>query len=141
MTLRVSVRLALHCSLLLAFLGCSDTNRLKTYSASGKVVFKDGKPLEGGTILFESVDQPVTARATIGVDGGFQLGTYEESDGAVAGLHKVAIAPAMDMTVDRDEVRPPRLIHDRFRDVEMSGLEFDVTEDGPNEFEVLVSKK
>lgn len=125
----------------LTLVGCDKGDRLATYETVGKVVFKDGSPLEGGTIIFESTDHPVTARATIQMDGSFELGTYEDDDGAVAGKHKVAIAPAMDMTVDRDEVRPPKLIHDRFRDVDSSGLEFEVVEDGTNEFEVTVGKR
>lgn len=134
-----SVQLVLLLSL--AIVGCSKGDRLPTYETTGKVAYQDGSPLEGGTIIFESIDQPVTARATIGMDGTFTLGTYEEDDGAVAGKHRVAIAPAMDMTIDRDEVRPPKLIHDRFRDVETSGLEFEVVDGGLNEFEVQVRKR
>ena len=121
--------------------GCGRGDRLPTYEATGKVAFPDGAPLEGGTILSESVDQPVTARATIEMDGSFILGTYEEDDGAVAGKHKVAIVPPMDLTVDPDEVRPRRLIHDRYRHVDESGLEFEVVADQDNEFHIEVTRR
>ena len=121
--------------------GCGKDDRLRTYEATGRVTFGDGAPLEGGTIIFESVDHPVTARSPIELDGSFVLGTHESDDGAVAGKHKVAILPPMDMTVDRDEVRQPRLVHPRYSRVDESGLEFEVVEDGPNEFEVKVSRR
>ena len=68
---------------------------MPTYKTTGKVLFSDGKLLEGGTIVFESVDHPVTARSVIGLDGTFTLSTYGKGDGAVAGKHRVAISPAM----------------------------------------------
>ena len=120
--------------------GCGKAGLLPTYRTTGTVVFRDGKPLEGGTIIFESVDHPVSARSVIEPDGTFRLSTYDEGDGAVAGLHRVAISPPMDMTVDRDEVRTRRVIHPRYTDIEASGLEFEVSADGPNEFEVQVSR-
>lgn len=121
--------------------GCGTDGQLPTYRVTGKVMFPNGNALEGGTIIFESVDHPVSARSAIELDGTFRLGTYEEDDGAVAGKHRVAITPPMDMSVDRDQVRPKRLLHPRYSDMEASGLEFEVKEDGPNEFEVQVSRR
>ena len=121
--------------------GCERGDRLPTYKATGSVSFPDGKPLAGGTIVFESVDDPVTARSVIELDGTFTLSTYGNGDGAVAGKHRVAISPAMNMAVDRDEVRAPRIIHPRYKDIDESGLEFEVNADGPNEFEVQVSQR
>lgn len=121
--------------------GCGRGGGLPTYKTTGSVSFSDGKPLAGGTIVFESVDHPVTARSVIGLDGTFTLSTYDQGDGAVAGKHRVAISPAMNMAVDRDEVRAPRVIHPRYKDIDESGLEFEVKADGPNEFEVQVSPR
>ena len=121
--------------------GCGKGDHLPTYRTTGKVVFRDGKPLEGGTIIFESIDHPVSARSVIEPDGTFRLGTFVQGDGAVAGMHRAAISPPMDMTIDRDEVRTRRVIHPRYKDIEESGLEFEVGADGPNEFEVQVSRR
>ena len=121
--------------------GCAKSDQLPTYRASGQVVFPDGKPLGGGTIVFESRDHPVTARGVIESDGSFRLSTYDQGDGAVAGPHRAAVSPAMDMTVDRDEVRMPLVVHPRYTDIDRSGLEFEVSSEGPNEFEVQVSRR
>ena len=121
--------------------GCGRGDRLPTYKTTGSVLFSDGKPLEGGTIVFESVDHPVTARSVIDLDGTFTLNTYGKGDGAVAGKHRVAISPAVNMAIDRDEVRPRRVIHPRFTDIDESGLEFEVNAEGPNEFEIEVSRR
>ncbi len=121
--------------------GCGRGDRLPTYKTTGSVLFSDGKPLEGGTIVFESVDHPVTARSGIELDGTLTLSTYGKGDGAVAGSHRVAISPAMNMAIDRDEVRTPRVIHPRYTDIDESGLEFEVNAEGPNEFEIEVSRR
>ncbi len=120
--------------------GCG-RDGLPTYPVTGKVVFPNGRPLEGGTIVFESVDHPVAARSVIDMDGSFRLGTYEKGDGAVAGLHRVGITPADPMEIDRDERRPPRVIHPKYKDIDESGLEFEVQAKGPNEFEIEVSRR
>ena len=91
--------------------------------------------------MFESVDHPLTARSVIDLDGTFTLSTYDPGDGAVAGKHRVAIIPPMNMAVDRDEVRAPRVIHPRYADIDESGLEFEVKSEEPNEFEIKVSRR
>ena len=119
-------------------LGCHRSGELPTYEASGVVKLADGRVLDGGTVIFESVDHPVTARSVIDVDGSFSLGTYETGDGAVAGRHRVAVLPSMQTDYDRDERRAPPMIDPGYKDLDSSGLEFSVSEDAPNVFEIVL---
>lgn len=118
--------------------GCSDDGRLSTYKVTGKVVLSNGTPLKGGWILFESPKQGLAARGVIDTDGTFRLGTYEQSDGAVAGKHLVAITPAAPEGYNPDKGRLPPTIHRRFMHMDTSGLEFEVTPEGVNHFEITV---
>src|SRR5690349_18876722 len=72
--------------------GCGSGN---TSPVRGKVVFKDGKPLNGGLVVFRPVDQKlqVSSRGDIHQDGTFTLGTYQEGDGAIPGKYQAAITP------------------------------------------------
>ena len=74
--------------------GCGDDHP-PTYPAGGTVVLADGTPLPGGTIELELVGDASApnARAKIQPDGRFRLGTYEETDGAADGEHRVLILP------------------------------------------------
>jgi len=76
--------------------GCSSGPQI--HPLRGKVVFKGGKPLTGGSIAFESVagDPPWRAGAEIGPDGTFTdvstLGPKGEVlNGIVVGGHRVKI--------------------------------------------------
>ena len=121
--------------------GCGDDGRLPTYEARGQVVFQDGNPLEGGTIIFESMDHPVSPRSLISPDGKFELGTYETGDGAPVGQYRVAIMPPSQTGgVDRDEARPPAIIDPKYKDFEKSGLEYKVEAKDANEFVVKLDR-
>ncbi len=66
------------------------------YPVKGKIVFKDGKAakeLAGGTVGFESFEEPISARGTIQGDGSFEMSTFGSNDGAWVGKHKVVITP------------------------------------------------
>ena len=80
--------------------GCGSGHPAPTYPVTGKVVFSDdGTPLStGGSILWESVPDepgvlPFNASGAIQADGTFELTTFEEGDGAVAGEHRVLVRP------------------------------------------------
>jgi hypothetical protein len=120
--------------------GCSDDDRLPTYQVTGKVVFSDATPLKGGWVIFENPEQGLAARGVIDIDGTYRLGTYEESDGAVAGKHFVAITPAPPDGYDPDEGHEHPIIHRRFAHMDTSGLEFEVTPDGDNHIEITVDR-
>ncbi|WZO98418.1 hypothetical protein EP7_005479 [Isosphaeraceae bacterium EP7] len=61
-----------------------------TLPVRGKVTYK-GKPLAGGAIRFEPEDSGREAHGEIGPDGTFVLTTFRAGDGAVSGLHRVAV--------------------------------------------------
>jgi hypothetical protein len=127
-------------SLLALLAGCSDDDRLPTYQVTGKVVFSDGTPLKGGWIIFECPERGLAARGVIEIDGTYRLGTYEESDGAVAGKQLVAITPALPDGYDPDQGPEPAMIHRRFTHMDTSGLKFEVTPDGTNHIEITVER-
>jgi hypothetical protein len=84
--------------------GCGPNEELpKTYTVTGKVVLKNGKPLKGGFITFTSVaSDEQRAYGDIKEDGTFKLDTValtsrarsERLAGAVEGEFKVTIRPA-----------------------------------------------
>ena len=130
--------------------GCGDS-RPPTYSAGGTVTLDDGTPLAGGRVTFELCDDRLApnARARIQPDGSFQLGTYDESDGALEGEHRVMGMPLFpplkrggEAEMQKGSFEPdPRTvtIDPRYRSFETSGLKFRVTSDPQkNHFEIKV---
>jgi hypothetical protein len=121
----------------LVLLGLGGCGANRTYPVEGKVLFKDGTPVTGGLVVFESVDQPtVCARGPIRADGSFRLGTFKTNDGAVPGRHRVLVTPPMPNS-QREAMEPP--IHPRFATYETSELEFTV-EPGKNTFTIEVDR-
>jgi hypothetical protein len=102
------------------------------------VVFKDGKPLTGGLVVFRPVDDKlqVSARGDIQPDGTFVMGTYQEGDGAVPGKYQAAITPPPRRKIREKPVDKP-IVHPRFESYETSGLEFEVKREN-NTFKILV---
>lgn len=87
-------RLAMHLVLITLtianFAGCGSQS-LKPYPVQGRVVFSDGSPVHVGTVELRSREHGVQARGTIAEDGQFQLSTYGNNDGAVAGWHDAVV--------------------------------------------------
>ena len=74
-------------------LGCSPSGQVKVYPVKGRITYQ-GKPMVGGgAITFvPTIDQAGKAPGgTIKPDGTYELGTYKENDGAMAGEFKVII--------------------------------------------------
>jgi hypothetical protein len=71
----------------LTLAGCSGQESLATVDG---IVRLDGRPLTTGTVRFVPPAGRV-ATGEIQSDGSFRLGTYGQSDGALLGMHKVAI--------------------------------------------------
>jgi hypothetical protein len=124
-----------------------------TYPVRGHVVFEGGKPVRFGTVEFRSEDSGFAARGTIDFDGNFELGTFADADGAVAGPHRAIVTqyvPAftIEPTVkqyhewqeesERDPHRVTGVVDTKFAAYESSGLEFTVSTDGTNDFEIVV---
>jgi hypothetical protein len=80
-------------ALLAGLLGCSN-NGLTLGKVRGTVTYK-GQPLTAGEILFVPDESKGTtgpqALGSIGSDGSFTMSTEESGDGAIVGIHKVAI--------------------------------------------------
>ena len=121
------------CLVLTALMGC-DAGRPPVYPVEGRVTISDGTPLRRGVIILESVDPPeINARGFIGDDGAYQITTFEDNDGAVAGKHKVMFCPAIS---NEGFKKYEDTIHDRYLDFDTSEVTIDVSPDAkPNRFD------
>ena len=132
------VPIALPAAMIVAISGCG--NGRKTHPVTVKVSFPDGKTLEGAIVAFHSVpdgSKPVSATGRVDADGTCQLTTYSPGDGAIAGHHRVTIAPPPNARASAGYDRTKRStsqIHPRFLSADTSGLEASVSADGENEF-------
>jgi hypothetical protein len=120
--------------------GCG-RDSLPTYRAGGKVVFPDGKPLEGGWVCFESVQggQFPAARGQVQPDGSFQLSTYRPNDGAVEGEFRALVTPPPPEGGLKQMKSVPMVLDPRFSQFDTSGLKFTVTRDpAKNQFTLQV---
>ena len=130
-------------------IGCGEGHP-PAYPVTGQVVFADGGTLQyGGQVLFIStnVKPQVKAYGNFGQDGKFELTTYTEGDGAVAGHYKVAVIPNFPedhedaIVSEREYAKAMQPIDDRFRDPGRSGIEFDVSaETSPHDFRIEVTE-
>ena len=117
-------------------LACGCDSGLKTYPTSGHVRFEDGTPVAAGTIIFQSVEIEVQARANIQNDGTFHLGTETPDDGAVEGKHRVIVRAQW----EGPDTPPKHPVHPKYRSPHTSNLEYEVTPQGPNEFDITVQR-
>lgn len=108
--------------LLVVLTGCGGS--ASTATVTGTVTL-DGEPLAEGAI----VTRPEAGRGAQGLirNGQFTLGTMSGSDGAIVGLHKVAIV-AHEKGQAGPEGKPGKLlVPERYTNPESSGLTIDVT--------------
>ena len=119
--------------------GCSGSPE-KTYPVQG-VVRLDGKPLDGGAVLFESIEpggsgRRYTARGTIDGQGGYRLSTFGRYDGAVAGRHRVVVLPDLSQMTDNPNAPPlPITVPVKYSALETTNLEYEV-EPGDNPIDI-----
>ena len=79
--------------LTLLLTGCSSDGKVKTYPVKGRITY-GGKPMVGGGgISFVPMSDVAgkTAGGIIKPDGSYELGTYTENDGSMAGEFRVVI--------------------------------------------------
>ncbi|WP_417384272.1 carboxypeptidase regulatory-like domain-containing protein [Gimesia sp.] len=116
--------------------------RPPTYPVSGTVNF-NGTPLEGATVVFQSTGaQTQAAVGRTDKEGHFQMRTFEEGDGAIAGEHSVAITcvksegPAEGTNLDEADVviTETSLIPTVYGKAQKSGLNATVNPDQENTF-------
>jgi hypothetical protein len=116
--------------------GASGCGSETLFTVSGRVTYKDGKPVTAGLVIFEPLSQKISARGEIQADGSFQLGTYRDNDGALEGEYKVLVAPPP-LPEEGKRRRPP--IHPKYRSLESTPLHFTVSRDrNKNQFHVEV---
>ena len=126
------------CAGMFVFGGCS-SGRLPTYPVSGKVVFPDGSPAHVGTVEFRSREHGIQARGEIGIDGRFQLTTYKDGDGAVAGTHDCVVVQLV-IVEGIANFRPSTegVVHPRFGSYSTSGLSCEVSAADANNLTITV---
>lgn len=126
-------------AVLVTTVGCTDSDRLATYKTTGAVTYTDGTKIQEGTVLCIAEGLP-PARGII-EDGEFRLGTYEQSDGAVAAKFKVAVTVAPPIDYDPDDgKKPPVGAKAKYNRPETSGLEIEVKPDVENHFEIVLER-
>lgn len=79
---------------LIAIAGCGSGGP-RTYRIPGKLVYGDGSPVTGASVVLQTTvnEKLVDARGMATPDGKFELSTFSEGDGVVAGEHQVSISP------------------------------------------------
>ena len=121
---------------ILLLVGCSPrSDRLPTAPVSGLVTL-DGRPLEMGSVTFVPQDgsgRPATGN--IQSDGSYRLGTYDDDDGALLGLHKVSVVCQEPRGLPPNDGGGRSLIPLKYTNPGTSELEFNVT-DSRNEFNI-----
>jgi hypothetical protein len=127
---------------LISLSGCFGQSS-STYPVTGVVKHSNGKVLTGGRILFQPLAETGhVARGIISEDGAFELGTYSDGDGAVAGAHKVVITPAIpdsDLDDPASIARYRSTVDLRYQNVKTTPLELRVKDDGSiNHFEIVL---
>ena len=110
----------------------------------------DGSPVSFGLLEFRNASMKLNARARIQKDGSYQLTTFEESDGAVAGTHQAIILQHVVAEVPRPQEHLPgqesapvqhrehRIVDSRFANYETSPLSFEVKEIDENVINIKV---
>jgi hypothetical protein len=131
---------------------CSDSleDHPPLFPVKGKVI-RDGKPMPGGTIIFEYAgDGPAAPKGAQGgpfrvtakiKDGSFNLIGYAGAEGVPAGNYKVGISGSQGRSegnlFGREAVLPKKgksaVLPDQYADPKTSGLTAQVLKDGPNE--------
>src|SRR5262245_50284293 len=119
--------------------GCGN----KFYPVEGKVVWADdkspAKELEGSQVVFESAEMKISARGTIGADGGFTMTMINPDDGVPAGTYKVAIVEEFKpLNADGSKVKPA-VLDSKYYSLATSGLTATVTS-GKNPVELKVDR-
>lgn len=123
--------------------GCGPSHP-RTYQVTGTVKLDDGTPITSGTIEFESLesDPPITATGLLDDQGRFELGTFENDDGALPGKHRVAVISNYEIGTGAE--RPGKIpkmvaVDDRYQDFSTSGLTFTV-EETSNTFNLVLEQ-
>lgn len=113
--------------LVLSLAGCSDLQPV-----TGKVVYDDGIPVQGGSVTFNSKDKGLNASGEISPDGTFTL-AFNGTKGAPPGQYKVVVVGK-----DTGYGNPPA-VDDVFGDPVNTPLTQEITS-GKNDLTVTVKR-
>ncbi|MCE9560623.1 MAG: carboxypeptidase-like regulatory domain-containing protein [Planctomycetes bacterium] len=104
--------------------GCGGGNP-KTYRIPGRLVYEDGKPVPGATIVLQTTHdgKRIPARGLVNPDGTFELTTFTDKDGVIEGEHDITIVP-LPATDSATPSKP--VIAAKYSSSESSGLKFTV---------------
>ncbi|HZZ29562.1 MAG TPA: hypothetical protein VFE46_16315 [Pirellulales bacterium] len=108
--------------------GCSD-GRPTRVPVSGKVLI-DGKPVTHGYVLF-APDHSRAATGALDKDGKFVLSCFDYGDGAVPGVHHVAVISLEQLSASETKWFAPK----KYADPATSGLTQEIT--GPTDSVVI----
>lgn len=119
---------------ILLFPGCGKRGP-QTYRIPGKLVYEDNSPVPGASVVLQTtVDgQLIDARGMASPDGKFDLTTFRDGDGVVAGDHQVAISP-LPAPDGAKPAQPP--VPSQYWDFSSSGLRTSVT---PQTKEIVIT--
>jgi hypothetical protein len=118
----------------------------KRVPVTGRVSFKDGKPLTRGVVVFwpdaskgnASQHEP---RGEVDAQGNYKLATSPRLEGVLPGWYKVAIVAQEPFDENDPYKDPPWLINRRFGNRDKSGLAVEVIERAePGRYDFQVSK-
>ncbi|UUO04680.1 carboxypeptidase-like regulatory domain-containing protein [Blastopirellula sp. J2-11] len=137
---------------LVAAAGCSsgqdkwEKMRPQVFKTQG-VVRMDGQPLPGAIVAFSSIEGNYSGTAVTDDSGKYQLTTFEDYDGVIAGEFQVSVEKndwveygpekGTDSTggAYRRPIKKVPLTPAKYRDFEKSELTATVTPEGPNTFD------
>lgn len=106
---------------IVAAVGCND-GRPKRVTVSGTVLL-DGEPLTKGSVIFVP-EGGRPSNGKIGPDGRFVLRCFDDDDGALLGVHRVAVAAKEILSESNIKWYAPS----RYADYRTSGLSVEITE-------------
>lgn len=137
----------------LAFLsGCGGQSGPTLHPVTGTVLY-NGRPVEGAVVAFRGEGALRLATGTTDSQGRFELSTLKEGDGTVAGKHQVTVSKfvveggmgsgpvSMDDAAKSPQSAPQSRneLPEKYADAARSLLEFTVSADGPNDFQIQLS--
>ncbi|MCO6046091.1 hypothetical protein NG895_19500 [Aeoliella sp. ICT_H6.2] len=131
--------------LLVAATGCGDA-RPPTYPASGVVRFEDGTPVRYGVVNLVPQSAGPSARGKINSRGEFELGTFDTTDGAMAGEYRVLIVqylPSAEKVVaapDEHEHSDSSIVPLSYSQLDHTPLRAEIVTDGDNRLEMLIER-
>ncbi|MCA9069663.1 MAG: hypothetical protein KDA84_12100 [Planctomycetaceae bacterium] len=139
-------------------LGCGGTDHPPTKPVSGKVTY-NGKPVTGAVVSFhlQEGESPRNGTGQTNEEGEFEITTFESGDGAILGKHKVTIVKTEGEIGQSGEVdtsdpgaaydqamrgaaqgksKGKHLVPEKYATVELTPLEYSITEDSDNNYEI-----